>query len=153
MFSSGSSTDSLARDPNLDRGISYSHSYFLRGRSDDSLMMKSIPRTITVDRQSRGTSRRGVSDALNFSEGISFYSLDKHLRKNSSLELMDIKPTRSIDEVARFMTGLRLSGEDLVRSRKNLTKNWLHRVKQIILEGDELLNFHDNRHEVELLRL
>jgi len=94
-----------------------------------------------------------VSDALNFSEGISFYSLDKHLRKNSSLELMDIKPTRSIDEVARFMTGLRLSGEDLVRSRKNLTKNWLHRVKQIILEGDELLNFHDNRHEVELLRL
>ena len=49
------------------------------------------------------------------------------------------------------MAGLKLSGEDLVRSRKNLTKNWLHRVKIIIQEQD-LMAFHENLEDVVQLR-
>jgi len=78
---------------------------------------------------------------MSFSEGISFFSLDRPPSKNASFELMELRPLNIASSVKEFLAGLSLTDEELVRSRKNLTKNWLHRVRQVILQQD-LMAFH-----------
>lgn len=77
--------------------------------------------------------------------------MERPATKNGSVGSMELRPSRSIVDASQFLEKMNLSEEELVRSRKNLTKNWVFRVKQIILTQD-LLAYHDHCEDVAQLR-
>lgn len=80
---------------------------------------------------------------MNFTESISFLSLDRLSYPTPDTVPTEPKSVNSFAQVEGFMANLNISEGDLIRARKNLTKNWLSRIKHIVFERD-LLAYHNH---------